>query len=537
MRRRSILSLLALTIVGAAVFSCYSCTPENKDPEVPAPENKDDDNQGGQEENKPGEGDGTSKAGTYKFVASPMKGAWEAGDQIYVHGNIGTQTEVITLSASDISADGRTATATVGAEALTSPAEPDSFYAAWPAEAVYMFKGVLKIKTTFERCEDLLTISYLSGDTFNFIDVSSLLSFTVDGDYDSYAIASNDRNGICITRFEAEYSSETKKFNPKQNDGYPFRYGTVSSGQPSKIWFPGDFSFPKGYTLYLGKSGSWTATYSVSSAVSLTSGRSLDLGNITSSLEPYSGLPPKMPRMGDSQKFTVKFNELSGICLSEGKDFLWGVGDNGDLAKLSFEGDVLWTYHIGGDAEDVSLNPDTKDLLIGLEPDGVGLVKGPDYNSRVTTLFSIPAAKNYGNAGVEGCNYYKDGLAFAGTQSNSQIFLCDLETKAVLWDAKLYDKNRVSEIAGFSYDPLTGWLWIIDSEAKKVFVFDIDHSVTDGKYSVTMDYLGAYPVGGSNPESVCIDRVHSCMWVGDDYGDTSYLYRYDFTGIDDFDKN
>ena len=77
----------------------------------------------------------------------------------------------------------------------------------------------------------------------------------------------------------------------------------------------------------------------------------------------------------------------------------------------------------------------------------------------------------------------------------------------------------------------------IDYEAKKVFVFDIDHSVTDGKYSVTMDYLGAYPVGGSNPESVCIDRVHSCMWVGDDYGDTSYLYRYDFTGFDDFDKN
>ena len=242
MRRRSILSLLALTIVGAAVFSCYSCTPENKDPEVPAPENKDDDNQGGQEENKPGEGDGTSKAGTYKFVASPMKGAWEAGDQIYVHGNIGTQTEVITLSASDISADGRTATATVGAEALTSPAEPDSFYAAWPAEAVYMFKGVLKIKTTFERCEDLLTISYLSGDTFNFIDVSSLLSFTVDGDYDSYAIASNDRNGICITRFEAEYSSETKKFNPKRRISFPLRNGifrpAVQNLVPRRLQFP-----------------------------------------------------------------------------------------------------------------------------------------------------------------------------------------------------------------------------------------------------------------------------------------------------------
>lgn len=536
MRRRSILSLLALTIVGAAVFSCYSCTPENKEPEVPAPENKDDQND--PDQNKPGgndEDDGTIKAGTYSFVASPMKGTWKAGDQIYVHGNIGSETQTITLSAADISQDGKTATAELNETTLTSPSDPDGFYAVWPAESVFIFKGVLRSKTTFEKTEELLTQAYLKDRTFTFIDISSLVTFTVDGDYDSWAICSNNRNGICITRFESTYDSSQKKYNYKQNDGYPFRYGSIVSGE-AQIWFPGDFSMPDGYTIFFGKGDSWTATYTVSGAQTFMSGEKKDLGNITASLTPYNGAPPRMPKMVDSQKYSVKFNELSGVCISEDGQFIWGVGDNGDLAKLDFEGNVTYSFHIGGDAEDVSINPVTHDLLIGLEPDGAGVVLAPDFNKRASSLFTLSACKNYGNAGIEGLTYYKDGLIFMGAQSNSHLFLCSLESKSVLWEAKLYDVKRVSEIAGLSYDPKTGWLWIIDSEAKKIFVFDVDHSQDGDKYSVKMEFIGAYPVAGSNPEAVGVDRINNCVWVADDYGDTSYLYRYEFEGLDKFDK-
>ena len=51
-----------------------------------------------------------------------------------------------------------------------------------------------------------------------------------------------------------------------------------------------------------------------------------------------------------------------------------------------------------------------------------------------------------------------------------------------------------------------------------------------------MDYLGAYPVAGSNPESVCVDQINKCIWVGDDYGETSYLYRYEFPDLANFNK-
>ena len=172
------------------------------------------------------------------------------------------------------------------------------------------------------------------------------------------------------------------------------------------------------------------------------------------------------------------------------------------------------------------MDPVTKDLLIGLEDgyQGLARIKAPDYTGSLEKVWKIAAAKNFGNAGVEGLTFYKDGLVYLGTQQNSELFLCNLETGEVLSDKKLYNKALVSEIADLCYDPLTDWLWIIDSEAKKIFVFTGDMST----------YFGAYSVGSiSNPESVCVDHKHSCVWVGDDAGSTSYLYRFDFNGLDD----
>ena len=512
MKKLAYIFLLNSVLLGLVAGSCTQ-TPAAEP--VPEPD-KEDPNPDPEPDPEPDQPE------TYYFVASPMQGSWKAGDQIYVHGNIGTETEIITLAAGDISADGKTASAKLSG-VTASPAEPDGLYAAWPAEAVYLFKGVLKVKTTFEQCDRLLTISYLDKDTFNFIDVSAQLSFKVSGDYDNYAIAGNDRAGLNITKFDAEYSSQKKAFNPKKNDGYPFLYGSVTAGSPVQIWFPGDFSFAKGYTIYLAKGDKWTASYTVEEAVTLTSGQVTDLGDITAKIQAYEGLAPRMPRQGAETRYKVEFNELSGICLSADGDFIWAVGDDGELAKLTLEGGVIESHYISGDAEAISRNPETGDLLIGMEPDGVGIIYAPDFKGHTKTLFSVAKAKNYGNAGIEGLTYYKDGMIYAGSQTDSRLFCIELATGTVLWDKAMYDKQCVSEIADLCYDPLTDWLWIMDSERKMILVFNGD----------TTQFLGAYSVSGSNPESVFVDHMHSCVWVGDDYGNPSYLYRYDFTGLDD----
>lgn len=461
--------------------------------------------------------------GTYHFVASPMQGTWKAGDQIYVHGYTGTQTEIVTLTASDISADGKTASAKLN-EVTEFPADPDGLYAAWPAEAVYLFKGVLNVKTTYEHCDRLLTISYLEEDTFKFVDVSAQISFQVSGDFDNYAICANDRAGLNIIRFEAEYSSAKQSYNAKKNDGYPFLYGSVTPGSPVGIWFPGKFSFPKGFTIYLAKGDDWTASYKVSEAVILTPGHVTELGDITSQLEPYEGLAPKMPRQGTETKYAVAFNELSGLCLSVDKDFLWAIDDNGSLGKISFDGEVLYNKYIGGELEAVTMDPANGDLLLGNEePVCVYRLAAPNYNTSKVKLFEIPGTSRFGNAGLEGLTYYRDGMILAGMQTGSYLFCVELATGEVVWKKEMYDTSCVSEVADLYYDPLTDWLWILDSERKMILVWNGD----------VTELLGAYAVSGSNPEALCVDHEHGCVWIGDDYGSTSYLYRYEFTGLDD----
>ena len=46
--------------------------------------------------------------------------------------------------------------------------------------------------------------------------------------------------------------------------------------------------------------------------------------------------------------------------------------------------------------------------------DALGLDYEYFFNKRAKALFTIPEAAGYGNAGIEGLTYYKDGLVFAG---------------------------------------------------------------------------------------------------------------------------
>ncbi len=472
------------------------------------------------------EDDGKPKPGDYTFTVSPLKGQWEPGDQIHIHGSYGPAAEVYTLKAANISADGKTATLKLDSilDYLTTP---DNLYASWPASAVRAEEGLMDATTTFSVANILFAQAYLEGTNFTFDDACAAISFSVTGGYDRMLIAGSQRPGLRFTEYTNEHSSAQTSFTKVVSDGYPFREEPLASdGETTTLWFPGGAVLKGGFTLYFGKNGDWPVAYTYGEDVNLKAGKTLELGNITSKLTAYDGPAPKMPEMGKRTKYTVEFNELSGLYLSADETFLWGVGDNGDLARISFEGKLLQSkFSIGGDSEAVTINPETGDLLIGLEPNGVGVVKAPEFNTKVKTLFNIADAKNFGNAGMEGLTYYKDGLVYAGTQTGSYLYLCNLETGEVLWRKGLREMyGTITEIADLYYDPLTDWLWVIDSESRRFFALTGDAESMLGFYSVK---------GIENPESICVDHTHSCIWVADDYGSTSYLYRFDFTGLDD----
>lgn len=513
---------LSLILIVAAAVSCNGSSSDN---------NADD--------NKAAKEDTTPKPGTYKFVAPPLKGTWNKGDKIYVHGSMSAFAEIITLSESDISADGKTATAELGA-VTEYTVEPDYLYAAWPDEAVKHNKGRCSCKTSFSSCDRPLGAAYLDKDTFTFIDASGSISFTVTGDYDHFALASNSRDGIVISDFQVEYTSQNTVFTQKENSGYPFVYGDVTSGKANEVWFSGDMSFSKGISIYFAKNDEWTSICTINDKIKVTAGKNVDLGDVTTSVKPYNGIAPKMPQMGDITKYDVAFNELSGLCLSADGTFLWGMGDDGSIARLSLTGEVLEEHWIGCDLEAVTIDPRNGDLIVGIEDvfnpkgteeadyiwsyNGIGRIAGPNYRA-VEGLFRIQAAKSYDNAGIEGITYYKNGLVYAGAQANSHLFLCNIDTKDVVSDIKLREVfPQITEIADLCYDALTDWLWVIDSEARKFFVLTGDAS----------EMLCYYATGNiANPEAIFVDHQHSCIWVGDDYGETSHLYRFDFTGLDD----
>lgn len=489
--------------------------------------------------------DGKPKAGDYTFTVSPLKGKWEAGDQISVHGSYGPAAKTYTLKASDISSDGKTATVKLEGDLFEYLSDPDKLYAAWPASAVKAEDGLTDATFTFTKADILLAQAYLEGSNFAFDDASAALTFSVSGSYDRVLIAGNQRPGLRFQEYTNAHSSSETSFAKVVSDGYPFReVKPAGDGKTTTIWFPGGVTLKGGFTLYFGKNGEWPVAYTQTTEDGLQNGmlkagKVLELGDITSKLEPYTGPEPKMPEMVKRTKYAVELNELSGLCLSADDSFLWAIGDGSEIARISFEGKLENTANLKTtsgstiDSEAISLNYDTGDLLIGGEPSsvcripaiGVGDIFKESTYKGAETLFKIDDAKSFGNAGLEGLTYYKDGLAYAGTQTGSYLYLCNLETGEVIWRKGLREKfSVITEIADLCYDPLTDWLWVIDSESLRFFALTGDAESMLGFYSAR---------GISNPESVCVDHKNSCIWVGDDYGSTSYLYRFDFTGLDD----
>lgn len=228
----------------------------------------------------------------------------------------------------------------------------------------------------------------------------------------------------------------------------------------------------------------------------------------------------KLPVMGSYQVIGVKVEELSGLCMNKDSTAFWAVGDEGDLCKVSFSGAVTRVLSLDLDSEGITINPETGDLYIAVEGDQmVCRVAAPDYN-RIDTLFYIQEAlqRDFDNNGLEGISFYKDSLLFVGSQEDALVWTCKLDGTVVSRVSLCGETSLIEEVAGLCYDPVKKWLWVTDSDACKLFIFSAE----------TFDLLASYDVPFiENAESICVDRPHSCVWVGSDE-DTPKLYRISF---------
>jgi len=223
------------------------------------------------------------------------------------------------------------------------------------------------------------------------------------------------------------------------------------------------------------------------------------------------------PVKGAYEKYTVNMQELSGLCLHTDGSFLWGVGDQGVLAKIGFDASMEKVFGKGMDMESVTIDPETADLYLGCEPNYVYKIAAPDYN-KAEEVFRVDEASGYGNSGIEGISWYKDGMILVGTQVGAYMWAYKLDGTQVWRKSMSAVAIGMKEIADICYDPVKDQIWIIDSETQSIYLFNGDAT----------EHLATYKVSyGGNCESLYIDYANSCIWMGDDT-DESKLFKIAF---------
>lgn len=466
--------------------------------------------------------------GTYTFVLPDFAGkpAWEAGDEISIRGNYVPTMMSITLEANQISADGKTATVEL-TELPPTFCDPDWLYAAYPGGDVEFDSSFCDDITRFVGYGPRLVAYWKEGNSFEFKAGNAAVTFSVSGDYDSFVFGGSAREDILFDYTTVQYSSVEDVLTRKPSDGHPFITGELPEDGQCVVFLPSRTQFKGGFSIYMKKGDTYPMVYNYTQNENMRVGQVIELGDITASLVAYDGPAPEemeMPVITKRTEYKVNVEELSGICLTEEGDALWGVGDQGQLAKIYIDEAGKVTIqnikNFNNDCEGVTRDPDTGTLYICTEPNSVYRVAA-DYQS-YTRLFKVEEASNYGNSGLEGIAWYKDNTLYVGSQVGANLWRYDLEGNILDFISLKTVRSTVQEIGGLCYDPVNDWLWVTDSEAHSLWVFSGDARTYYGRYKLSSGY---------NNESVTVDHAHSCVWVGDDNDSQPKVIRLDMEGL------
>ena len=369
------------------------------------------------------------------------------------------------------------------------------------------------------------------------------------------------------------------KFTPKKSScvKYP-EVATVTEG--GKTYYYYVIPFPRadkdGYTcpskllqkdeLYIGVwlEPSYCNNYTGSSATRVSSPRSYSPDEIDGPTQKHrmyylklkksssTPAPKKLPEMGSGSRVATfsGITDLSGLCLSKDKDFLWGIcNGNGELYKISFKGSLSPVAEYGDDTEDICIDP-SGNLYIAVEDDTwQSMLKAKSPYTSASKVMALPEAetKRMSNNGLEGITWYNKGNGGKGTiyiGSQSEPF--SNSGRAYLWEyepsSKTLTRKRslksltkytasngstdyyLNEVGGMDYDAKNDWLWVVDSDKHNICLFNGEATKLLKVY-----YFGD-KISTGNTESICVDHDRNCVWLADD-SSNSKLYKLSFSNL------
>ena len=322
-----------------------------------------------------------------------MKTAWVAGDQIVVHGEYAKDQVTVTLAASDISTDGKSATKTV--EGLYPYMREDcgsTLYASYPASLSDNLKHCFFYSKFSGTNADIMAASN-NGDTFQFHRLCGILSVSVEGDYEGFLLSTPKKEALGYEFLQVKITDKEQLYSQYKGDPVLQIEGALT-GSEILVYVPDGTSLAGGFTLKLKENGDYTKIYKHHDPVDISCGALEDIGDITAQLQkydnPFSADIKDLDTGGNANCYMVtepggyKFKAVKGnnpvLFLEEPADakVLWETwNDNSEVtpgsvlasasyaedfiiihtpetlkpgnavvAALGEEGDILWSWHI-----------------------------------------------------------------------------------------------------------------------------------------------------------------------------------------------
>ncbi|ORX64373.1 hypothetical protein BCR32DRAFT_251133 [Anaeromyces robustus] len=236
-------------------------------------------------------------------------------------------------------------------------------------------------------------------------------------------------------------------------------------------------------------------------------------------LETRANTNDNLPVIEKYYNSRVNVTELSGLKLSATKDFLWGIGDEGQLAQISFRYKVTLMENFKGvDSEGITIDPKTEDLIVCIEPNRVSRITKSSNYTVIKDIFTVKDANGWKKFGLEGITLFNKTQIYVGAQKDALLWHYDIKGNLIKKYQLKNVASKITEIADLSYDEEKNRLWVLDSELRSIFLFNGEITKLLKTYSLNETQI-------YNPESIAIDRENGNIWIGEDRKDNPKLFR------------
>ena len=224
--------------------------------------------------------------GEGEVAPAAVKTAWQAGDQIVVHGEWARDQVVVTLGAGDITGDGKSATVTVdGLYPYLREDCSSTLYASYPASVADNLKHCF-FYSKFSTTNQQLMAACNEGDTFRFQNICGILSMTVGEGLGGYTISTPKKDAVGYEFLQVKITDNEQYY--KQYVGNPILQmdGTVD-GNRILVFLPDETSFPAGFVIKFKEGDDYTKIFKYTEPVEVTRGTIVDLGDVSAHIQRY----------------------------------------------------------------------------------------------------------------------------------------------------------------------------------------------------------------------------------------------------------